>query len=266
MRRLKACTTHAHTIRPRSRPDQELRRFPGGQRRRLRHLSGRGVRPARAERRRQDQHRRNPRRAAAAQRRRRHGPRVRSRPRHQTLKDRIGVCLQATNLPSASPSARRCGCSPASIPRRSTATRSSSGCMLWEKRDAAYGKLSGGQKQRLALALALINDPQMLFLDEPSAGLDPAGPARDSLADAGAAPRAAHHPADDALHRRSREALRPRRHRRRRAHRRDGHAGGDPIADAGPGARRGAVRTAAGRPSSRRCGPTPTPRRSAPTA
>jgi ABC-2 type transport system ATP-binding protein len=45
---------------------------------------------------------------------------------------------------------------------------------LAEKRNAAFGTLSGGQRQRLLIALSLVNNPKMVFLDEMTTGLDPA--------------------------------------------------------------------------------------------
>ena len=97
---------------------------------------------------------------------------------------------------------------------------------LDEKRDARVRTLSGGQQRRLDLGLALIGDPDLIFLDEPTTGFDP-GARRTRLGD-DSQPALARQddPADDALPRRGRAARRP---RRRAARRRDR-------------ARRGAVR------------------------
>jgi len=89
------------------------------------------------------------------------------------FKDNIGAVLQSTAMPDKLRVKEALDLFANFYARRADTERLLSRFQLDEKRNAFYSQLSGGQKQRLALALALVNDPQVVFLDEPTAGLDP---------------------------------------------------------------------------------------------
>jgi ABC-2 type transport system ATP-binding protein len=91
----------------------------------------------------------------------------------EELKHEIGAALQSTSLPDKIRVAEAIRLFASFYKRRRNVDDLLKRFGLEEKRNAFYSQLSGGQKQRLAIAMALVNDPKVLFLDEPTAGLDP---------------------------------------------------------------------------------------------
>jgi ABC-2 type transport system ATP-binding protein len=90
-----------------------------------------------------------------------------------TLRQRIGLQLQETQFPDKATVEEIITLFRSFFHQGLSVEESIQMAQLEEKRNARIVGLSGGQKQRLAMACALVGDPELLFLDEPTTGLDP---------------------------------------------------------------------------------------------